>query len=230
MKKTFTTVIATMLAASVFFASCGDVSTANSGKDVESSSAKIEAYKSFGQEVAKSLEEALEKVENGDETVVSESGLTSTVLSNGETTADYLLKNNVVSEESAKYISRIENGLSEDADVSDLVSFVSIVESEAIENLSDDDLESVLSYAEVTKATLNQLGDNGDSSRRIGKRFKKFIKVVVATAAGATVGAAVGIVSGAGVGSIPGAVVGGVIGGVTSGAATAASGDISIAS
>ena len=49
MKKTFTTVIATMLAASVFFASCGDVSTANSGKDVESSSAKIEAYKSFGQ-------------------------------------------------------------------------------------------------------------------------------------------------------------------------------------
>lgn len=230
MKRVFTSAVASILLASMFFASCSNIESGESEKVMNIPNEKIESYATFGKEVAKALDEALTNTDENGNIIIPETQSQTYTFADDETSAEYLLKNNVISKESAEYISRIENVMNdEEIDVEETIDAITQIEAEAIENLAEKDSDTVLKFAEVSKSALDTITDGGEESRGIFKKLKKAVKVAVATAVGATVGAAIGVVSGAGVGSIPGAVVGGIVGGVVSGAATAASGNVTIA-
>ena len=222
MKRVFTSAVASILLASMFFASCSNIESGENEKVMNIPNEKIESYATFGKEVAKALDEALTNTDENGNIIIPETQSQTYTFADDETSAEYLLKNNVISKESAEYISRIENVMNdEEIDVEETIDAITQIEAEAIENLAEKDSDTVLKFAEVSKSALDTITDGGEESRGIFKKLKKAVKVAVATA--------IGVVSGAGVGSIPGAVVGGIVGGVVSGAATAASGNVTIA-
>lgn len=217
MKKIFTTTVAAVAAMSLFLASCGDVSTDSEteSKVAYSSDSRFAEYA----EIGTSVYAALEKEYGGSE---GARAVLNGISDDEEdfASADLLVSNGYVSERAAAYIARIDRVIDESEDTSELLSRVSAIELEAMQNLEGEEQVSVMAYAESAKATVAYF-DNADDdtlSRSAWSRFKKRAKrVAKKTGIGAAIGAvsgAIGGASGGPLGIVLGAVNGAVDGAV----------------
>lgn len=109
----------------------------------------------------------------------------------------YLLVNNYISENAASYILDIESFI--DASVgslSEIFEKISQLELSALENLTGSDLDSVMNYAEISKASLQYwvINENAETSRKLFSWLSDKAKAaIISAAAGAVVGAVVGL-------------------------------------
>ena len=207
MKKVFTSIVAVVLAASVFFTGCSDLTSTGA---TSSALGYSSSYGTLGSEVFAALKTAFgdadsaRSILNGETTIDVETSVEASNLSE-------LLENGYVTETAASYIERIDSAIDNGDNLSDITSAISLIEDEALENLSGDDLTSVLTYAETSKATLTYF-DSVDSTRSLlSKLKKKAVSIVKAATSGAVVGAVTGAIANGVQGAVAGAVTGAVI-------------------
>lgn len=210
MKKVFTSIVAVVLAASVFFTGCSDLTSTGA---TSSALGYSSSYGTLGSEVFAALKTAFgdadsaRSILNGETTIDVETSVEESNLSE-------LLENGYVTETAASYIERIDSAIDNGDNLSDIASAISLIEDEALANLSSEDSDTVLTYAETSKAALAYFDsvDSDFSDRSAWSKFKKKAKKVVkAAASGAVVGAVTGAIANGVQGAVAGAVTGAVI-------------------
>lgn len=150
-----------------------------------------------------------------------------------------LLENNLITDEGAKYISKIESILSEPLDsLEETQDAISQIEIQALSNDADENLCDFFSYAETAKSSLEfwcenieTLEDSNDSNIARGaignwwKKYKHKIGMMAASdAAGAATGAVIGALIGTEILGPDGAAIGAIVGAIVVGAESSAEG------
>lgn len=160
MKKILSSVIASLMLVTFILYSCSHLSDEET-KATSSSTAEFGKYSEFGASVKSGFEEKFEDAENARSALLSETSVKESdetdenveYLDEDASSAEYLLENNYISETAAAYIKRIESAIDNAESKSGFNEEVSAIKNGAMENLSDSDLDSVMYYAEASKAS-----------------------------------------------------------------------------
>ncbi len=235
MKKILSSVIASLILMSFVLSGCSQLSDSET-KTSSSSTAQFGKYSEFGASVKSGFEEKFGDAETArsailSETIVSESDEISDenveYLDEDASGAEYLLENNYISETAAAYIKRIESAIDNAGSKASFNEEVSAIENEAMENLSDSDLDNVMYYAEASKASADYWAEDDGEARWSLRKFCRKYKHVIASAA---IGAVTGIIKTVGKNPTPiGIVQGAVTGAITAGIGAYTSGKIYVA-
>lgn len=209
MKKILSSVIASLMLMSFVFSGCSQLSE-DETKTASSDSANFGKYSEFAASVKSGFEEKFGVTEEARSAIISEatdseseenSDKNVEYLNEDISSADYLLENNYISETAASYIRRIESAIDNAGSKASFNEEVSAIETEAMENLSDSDLDSVMYYAEASKASADYWAEDDGEARFSFRKFRKRIKkIIVSSSLGALVG---GLAGGVASGSSP---------------------------
>lgn len=228
MKKILSSALASFILVSFVLASCSQV-LSDGEKATSYDSARFGKYSEVGASIKAGFEKQFGEAtraarESEDSDVTTEDYYIEYL--DDEKSSDYLFKNGYVSETAKSYIERIEN-LFDAEDESSVESSITAIENEVMENLSGNDLDNVMYYAEATKASISYWREVENSGARWGVRkfLKKYKHVVVSAALGAVTGAVYGFIK---TGTVSGTVTQAVKTAISSGSAAYASGKITV--
>ena len=226
MKRFFNTSMVAMLISSVFLTSCGGLATTSEDSDELKNvaySADFGKYSEVGKNVIAYFEETYSSDEESRRIYLdADSNYESYILADDTSTVDFLLNNGYISRNAAEYIEQFEKAIQNNEDASVAMEAITATEKMAIEKLSASDLDVVMNYAEVAKATIAYFSalEDDNVARFSLKKLKRWGKAAASAALGATVGGIIG--NGIGnvtvpvIGTISGTVAGAVIGGTAS--------------
>ncbi len=195
MKKIFSSIIASALAVSMILTSCSDLSVSDNQANESKTVATFGKYSEFGANLKSKFEEDSARALLGQEETLAAEDEDCILLDADESSASFLLKNDYVSETAASYIERMDGLFDAEADEESIVAGIVAIEQEAIEKLSDDDLDSVMYYAEAAKAGVSVFSeyDSDTGARRLSwRKLRKIRNIVVSVAVSAVVGFGVG--------------------------------------
>ena len=208
MKKILSSVIASLMFMSFVLSSCSQISD-DEAKTDSSSSANFGKYSEFGASVKSGFEEKFGDAETARSALLSETSVKESdetdenveYLDEDASGAEYLLENNYISETAAAYIKRVESAIDNAASKAGFNKEVSAIETEAMKNLSDSDLDSVMYYAEAAKASADYWAEDDGEARFSFRKFRKRIKkIMISSSLGTLAG---GLVGGAASGGSP---------------------------
>lgn len=198
MKENFIKLIAGVILISFVVTSCSQLNLAESN----SSQPEMEfgKYSEFSESLKANLSEILDSCKDGRQISTSNnleySDSEIEYLEDDSSGAEYLFTNGYISERANAYIERIENAFDTFEIEEDFLDEITAIEKEAMQMLSDTDLDSVMYYAEAVKTSISCFSDDSIQSRSIWKKIKKNIKkIAISTGLGAVVGAAVGFIA-----------------------------------
>lgn len=188
-------------------------------------SADFGKYSEVGKSVALYLEQICDNASEARSALVGEeeANYEIQILPDDITSVNFLLSNGYISKEAASYIERLENVIQDANDAVTAVNVITEIERFAVKNLVEEDLENVMNYAEVAKATIAYFASNDDSfvARFSLKRMPRWAKAAVSAGlgvvAGGFVGSQLGTVTLPVLGTVSGAGAGAIICGVWSG-------------
>lgn len=224
MNKIISSVIASLMLMSFVLSSCSQLSEGET-KTSSSSSANFGKYSEFAASVKSGFEEKFGDEEEARSALLSETSTKESEENSDENVeyldedvsgAEYLLENNYISETAAAYIKRIESAIDSAGSKTGFNEEVSAIETEAMENLSDSDLDSVMYYAEASKASADYWTEDDGEARFSFRKFRKRIKkIMISSSLGTLVG---GFLGGVATGHSPIGIAAGAIGGCISSA------------
>lgn len=201
MKKILSSVIASLMLMSFVLSGCSQLSDGET-KTSSSSTAQFGKYSEFGASVKSRFEEKFGDAEEARSALLSETSVAESAENSDENVeyldedvsgAEYLLENNYISETAAAYIKRIESAIDNAGSKASFNEEVSAIETEAMENLSDSDLDSVMYYAEASKASADYWAEDDGKARFSFRKFRKRIKkIMLSSSLGTLVGGLVG--------------------------------------
>ncbi len=203
MKKILSSVIASLMLMSFVLSGCSQLSDGES-KTSSSSAAQFGKYSEFGASVKSGFEEKFGDAEEARSALLSEPSVAESDENSDEnveyldedvSSAEYLLENNYISETAAAYIKRIASAIDNAGSKASFNEEVSAIETEAMENLSDSDLDSVMYYAEASKASADYWAEDDAEARWSLRKFcRKYRHVIISSGLGAVAGAVIGTV------------------------------------
>lgn len=228
MKKVFTTIFAVAMATSFIFTSCSDVDSESDTlpNKTEQYKGSYGKYAQIGTEVYAALENTFGDSESARAVIEGKTKLTTNVAID-TISLDDLLEKDFVSKKAGDYIRKIDDVIDNNEDLDTIMSKISSIEDVALLNLSEEDKDSVLIYAESAKASFayfTNIDDYSVARFSFSKFKKKATKVLKAAAKGAAAGAVTGAIKGAiggtagGIAGIAAGAAGGAITGATAGA------------
>ena len=124
-----------------------------------------------------------------------------------ENSYDFLTQYTNLSTDCINYVLRIEDALKNTDSEKALINQISLIESEALKVFTENELDSIMYYAESVKTSISYFTDNGSIERSLWSKLKKNIKEIsISAGLGAIVGGGVGYL----VYGVPGAIAGAV--------------------
>lgn len=202
MRRILNIFVASVFIASMVFTSCSDISVSDERSNAVETSGSFGKYSDFGSGLKSQLDEAYTNAAQraaADNEAIELSEGDYLVLGENESTSDILKENGYISEAASAYIEKIEALFDTESNIESLNEKITAIEQEVMTNLSDKDLDTVMYYAEATKAGASYFADKEDSTGArfsLGSLGSRIKNAAVSFAINATIGAISSIIVG----------------------------------